>query len=226
MKSVVTDEDLALRASSDYLALCPRDQTLAAGSDGVFAAGDRWTLTSPLTDFAGAGVAPGHLVELSRPASLYGPAGEVLVVRSVGVFGVELRRKGQPSRAGLPPGPAAGASGMQFAIRTLDPQIGRADQELRLKVGREPSPPDGLWFADAELPEMREAIVLLVLYRQFLDMSRQFSGTQDQPDDWFAAKSRMYKAELDQVLSGLAIRRAFRPSPAGYPARLGARISR
>ena len=41
-----TDEDVALRAPADFPLLCPPGQVQAAGTDGCFQAGDRWTLTS------------------------------------------------------------------------------------------------------------------------------------------------------------------------------------
>ncbi len=46
-----TDEDVALRASSDFLLLCPRDQKVACGSDGLLAPASPWSLFSPSIDF-------------------------------------------------------------------------------------------------------------------------------------------------------------------------------
>ncbi len=62
-----TDEDIALRASADFSLLCPRDQKVAAGSDGAFSTSDPWTLTSASADFNALGVAAGQVVQL-RPS--------------------------------------------------------------------------------------------------------------------------------------------------------------
>ena len=46
-----TDEDIVLRAPADFGRLCPADQKIAAGSDGAFSPGARWTLTCPSAAF-------------------------------------------------------------------------------------------------------------------------------------------------------------------------------
>jgi hypothetical protein len=78
-----TDEDIALRASTDFTALCPRDQVLAAGTDGVFAASDPWTLTSTSVDFAAFGLAPGLLARLTKPTSAFCANGELFAIQAV-----------------------------------------------------------------------------------------------------------------------------------------------
>ena len=60
MIAYATDEDLAIRAPADFLALCPKDQVVAAGADGLFLPDDPWTLRSPSVNFAGAGASPGR----------------------------------------------------------------------------------------------------------------------------------------------------------------------
>ena len=70
-----TDEDIALRATADFAILCPRDQKLAAGSDGSFDPSDRWTLQSASVDFSAQGVLPGQVVQLLGPASAFRAAG-------------------------------------------------------------------------------------------------------------------------------------------------------
>ena len=51
--------------------------------------------------------------------------------------------------------------------------------------------------------------MLTVLYKQYLDQSRQFAGSlPDQatrPDDVYAAKARLAKAELDEILDRLTL---------------------
>lgn len=90
-----TDEDLALRASSDFALLAPRDQKLASGVEGYFLPSERWALRSDAVDFVAAGVGPGQIVQLLGPSPQLRPPGEALVIQSVVVPIVTLRRKGQ-----------------------------------------------------------------------------------------------------------------------------------
>ena len=103
-----TDEDIALRASTDFSALCPRDQVLAVGTDGVFAASDLWTLTSASVDFAAFGLKPGLLARLTKPTTAFGPNGELFAIQSVATGAITLRRKGQAAGVGSPRSTKAG----------------------------------------------------------------------------------------------------------------------
>lgn len=215
------DEDIALRASADFALLCPKDQCLAYGTDGVFS--DPWTLTSQSVDFQANGVAPGRIVRLTQPVSVYKPPGEAFAVVSVAPNTVVLRRKGQPPGVGQPAG-VASSSGVEFTVATLGPQIARAGYDLNrrygiddLIAGRRPCD-----LFDPQ--EVREATVLTVLYRQYLEMSR---GPQESADT-FASKSQMYKQELDDLLSRTVVRwGASRVVPAVQStSRFSTRISR
>jgi len=196
-----TDEDLAIRAPSDFVVLCPRDQRLAEGADGFFEGSDRWTLQSSSVDFAAAGLAPGHVVQLVAPSANFRPPGEVLAIDSVGIDGVRLRRKGESFGVGLPPSPPGGLLGVQFLVPTLDPQIRSACDELNRRyriddtiLGRRPD----------DLQDFRglcHATCLIVLRQRFIDLSR----TGDDEHDAFAAKAVLMAGELDDLLANLAI---------------------
>ena len=115
-----TDEDIALRASTDFIALCPRDQVLATGTDGVFDPSDPWTLRSTSVDFAAFGLVPGLLARLTRPTNVFSPNGEIFAIHGVATGAITLRRKGQlPAGIGQPPSPPGGLSGVEFAVRSL-----------------------------------------------------------------------------------------------------------
>lgn len=219
-----TDEDIALRASADFAILCPKDQCLAYGNDGVLS-GDRWTLTSPSVDFRVNGLAPGQLVRLSQPVGLFKPPGDVFVVSSVVSNAVGLRRKGQAPGVGQPAGPSGGVSNVEFTVTTLGPQIARASYELNRRFGIDDliagHRPSDLF----DPQEVREAAVLTVLYRQYLEVSR---GARESVDT-FTAKSQAYKQELDDLLARTIVHWAVAP---GVPAssqmssRLSTRLSR
>jgi hypothetical protein len=196
-----TDEDIALRASADFSLLCPRDQKVAAGTDGAFFTSDPWTLTSATADFHALGVAAGQVVQLESPGSGQ-PGGEGLAVVSTAPGSVTLRRKGQPAGVGMPPGPAAGLGGVRFKVATLGPQVALAAADINRRFGIANGLYPGRNASELADPgELRDAVVLTVLYRQYLDASREVAG----PADSFAAKAQAAKAELDDLLARLAL---------------------
>lgn len=206
MSTYATDEDIALRASADFAALCPRDQVLASGLDGVFSPADPWTLASASVDFAASGLTPGLVVRLGKPSAAFGPNGELFAVGAVAPGRVTLRRKGQPAGVGQAPSPPAGLAGVEFSVRTLGPQIALAGYDLDRRFGIDDRVA-GYRSVDLYDPrELREAAVLTVLARQYLDQARQFASPSDAPEDWYSAKARIVKAELDDVLDRLALR--------------------
>ncbi len=205
-----TDEDIALRASTDFSALCPRDQMLAVGADGVFATSDLWTLTSVSVDFAAFGLTPGLLARLTKPTTAFGPNGELFAIQRVATGAITLRRKGQAAGVGQPPSPQGGLASVEFAVRSLGPQLALASYDIDRRFGIDDCVA-GRRSVDLYDPQqLREAVVLTVLYKQYLDQSRQFtSRVADQsetPGDVYAAKARIAKAELDEVLDRLALK--------------------
>jgi hypothetical protein len=220
-----TDEDIALRASADFALLCPRDQCLASGNDGAFDPSDRWTLTSPSVDFQANELALGQVVRLSQPVSQFKPPGEGFVVVMVAPNAVTLRRKGQPIGVGQPAGPAGGLAGVEFTATTLGPQIARASYDLNRRYGIDDLIA-GRRSCDLFDPqEVREATVLTVLYRQYIEMSR---GSGEHPDI-LAEKAKLYRQELDDLLDRTVVHWAVSPGlpTASEPTtRFSTRISR
>lgn len=195
-----TDEDVVLRASADFAMLCPRDQVVASGLDGVFERADRWTLRSSTVDFEDQGVVRGQVVQLVGPSAGFRPPGEVLVIESVDEGSVLLRRKGQAPGVGQPPGPVAGLTGVEFVVATLGPQIKRVCGDLNRRYGIDERRTVDLTDPGA----LRDAAVLGVLHGQYLDMSRGPGGASDV----FAAKAKLVKTELDELLARTVVRRA------------------
>jgi hypothetical protein len=220
-----TDEDIALRASADFPILCPRDQKLAWGLDGIFLSADPWTLISTTVNFQANGLAPGQVVQLAKPVAGSRHPGEMLVIASVAPSAITLRRKGQAAGVGQAPAPATGLDNVEFLVATLGPQIALASYDLDrrygindLVVGRRTSD-----LYDPQ--EVREATVLTVLYKQYLDMSRMFEGQLDM----FAAKAQSIREELRELLDRVALH--WRPAagpgvPASSTTRFSTRISR
>ena len=220
-----TDEDVALRASADFTLLCPRDQKLAWGVDGIVDSMDRWTLRSGSVDFQSQGVLPGHVVQLLGPPVTFRAPGESLIVASVSGPAITLRRKGQALGAGQPPAPVGGLIGVEFLIATLAPQILGAMIEINHRVGISESI-RGRNFADLCDPGgLKDAVVLTVLQRQYRDMSREAGGASI---DVLAAKALVVKAELDDLLARTIVRWKSAADPIGdaSSASFAVRISR
>jgi hypothetical protein len=193
-----TDEDIALRASADFTILCPRDQKLAYGSDGIFDPSDRWTMRSSSVDFTAQGVLPGQLVQLLGPVTTFRPPGDSLIVSAVNGHYVTLRRRGQIAGSGQPPAPTNGMLGVEFLIATLAPQIQAASVDVNNRVGVNVAIPGRTALDLLDPSELCEAVVLTVLQRQYRDMSREMGNTST---DVLAAKAQIVKSELDDLLA-------------------------
>jgi hypothetical protein len=220
-----TDEDIALRASADFAILCPKDQKLAWGNDGAFSPANRWLLSSPSVDFQANGLMPGHVCQLAQPTAVFKPPGESYVVDTVAPGSVTLRRKGEATGVGQPPAPSGGLAQVEFAVTTLGPQIARASYELNRRYGIDDLVA-GRRSSDLFDPqEVREATVLTVLYRQYLDMSRGQEGR----GDTFAAKAQIFRQELDDLLARTVVHWLSVPGNVGAApptSRFGTRLSR
>jgi hypothetical protein len=194
-----TDEDVAVRAGGDFVVLCPNWQQMAAGTDGVFAAGFPWVLTSATADFEGNGVQPNHVVQLTGPKAQYPGGGQLLAVDSVSGNSVTLRRLHKDLNSGQPPASAAGLAGVTFAINTLDPQIEEASFDLKRQFGIDENIAyrASTWVYDER--DLRIATVLAVLYDRYTAEARTDRGD-------FARKITLIKSQLEQVLSRVQIR--------------------
>lgn len=194
-----TDEDVAVRAGGDYVALCPPWQQMALGFDGAFAAGSPWTLTSASVDFQANGVAPNQVVHLTQPKTQFPGGGALLAIDSVSGNSVVLRRLHQDLSIGQPPGPAAGLGGVAFAVHTLFPQIEEASFDLKRRYGIDENMFDrsSNWMYDER--DLRIATVLQVLHDRYTAETRGDKGD-------FALKIARIKNQLDEVLSRVQVR--------------------
>ncbi len=194
-----SDEDVAVRASGDFAVLTPDWQKAAFGIDGVFAPASPWALESASVDFEAAGVKPGHVVSLRKPASVFRGAGELLAVASAVGGVLTLRRIGARLGTGSPPSPTSGLTGVEFLIATLDPQIEEASFDLNRRFNIDPRVPGRAPAALYDLRELRQACVLSVLVQRYAAETRGAQGD-------FALKLQQVKQELSEVLARLELR--------------------
>ena len=221
-----TDEDIALRASADYTLLCPRDQKVAVGLDGVFLPGNAWLLGSPTVDFQGRGVQAGQVIQLTRAGSGLRPGEEGFVIVSATTDGVIVRRKGMPEGAGEPPSPPDGLTNVEFKVLTFRPQIDMATYELNRRFGIGSGPGCIGVIPLVDVKGLRDATVLTVLSRQYFAMSRELGRGPDLPSDTFANKATAIRAELDDVLARLTLHGDSSPYGPGPTTRFSTRMSR
>lgn len=162
-----SDEDIALRAMGDYTMICPQSQVLAHPTDGVFAPGSPWMLSSASSDFVAQGVHAANVILLSQPRSVFKNSGDLLAIDSVSTSSLTLRRLGAPSGRGQHPAPAAGLTAVEGTVLTFDPQIDTASFDLNRTFGIDPNvvrkTPSDLY----EPRDLQQYATLLVLGRAY-----------------------------------------------------------
>ncbi len=174
--SYCNDEDILVRAGGDFATLVPPWQLMAAGADGVFAAGSRWVLTSASVNFQNNAVSPNQVVQLTHPKSQYQGGGQFLAIDSVQDNTITLRRPYKANGVGQPPAPAVGLTGVSFTIATLDPQIAEASFDLKQRFGIDElvAPRTSTWIYDLQV--LRKAAAFTVLYDRYVSENRSATG--------------------------------------------------
>jgi hypothetical protein len=197
-----SDEDLLVHASGDFAVLCPPWQQMAYGTDGAFASGSPWVLTSASVNFTSNGVNPNQVVWLTTPKSQYPGGGAFLAVDSTSGGSITLRRPYKDLNVGQPPAPAAGLTGVTFAINTLDPQIAEATYDLKQRYMIDDNPQVGnlrasSWIYDLQV--LRVATVYSVLYERYCQEARTDRGD-------FKEKIVRYRQKLNDAISRVEVR--------------------
>jgi hypothetical protein len=194
-----TDEDVLVKASGDFVTLAPAWQCMAKGTDGVFANGLPWVLTSASVNFGTNGVKPNQVIALTGPKAQYPGGGDLLAIDSVLGNSITLRRPHKDLNVGNPPGPAAGLTGVTFSILTYDPQIEEASFDLKRRFGIDENITfrDSSWIYD--LRDLRIATVLQVLYDRYTAELRSDRG------DW-VRKMGHIRNQLSDVTARVQVR--------------------
>jgi hypothetical protein len=195
-----TDEDIAIRASSDFLVLAIESQRLAYGSDGIFTTADPWTLTSVSNNFTAQSLNTGHVVVLKYPKGPFGGSGNTLAISAVSGSSLTLRRLGMSANVGLAPSPSSGLVGVEFTVYTLSPQAELASWELNRRYNIDPDLEGRRPVDMHDMRDLRQACVLWVLAQR---LSASLTG---QADSSWMLKLKQYQYELDNTLGRLQIR--------------------
>jgi hypothetical protein len=194
-----TDEDIAVRATGDFITLCPSWQQMAYGTDGFFSANAPWVLNSTAVNFASNNVVHNQVVWLSAPKTQYPGGGQLLAIDSVSGNAITLRRLHKDLNVGQPPAPLAGLTGVTFTINTLDPQIEEVSYDLKQRFGIDENITFrySSWIYDLRV--LRMATILTVLKQRYRAETRTERGD-------FAIKANSISRELDPVLDQLQVR--------------------
>jgi hypothetical protein len=194
-----SDEDCCVRASGDFITLCPSWQQMAYGIDGAFLNGFPWVLTSTSVNFGTNGVTPNQVVLLSAPKTQYPGGGQLLAIDSVSGNSITLRRLHKDLNVGQPPAPTTGLTNVTFTINTLDPQIEEASFDLkrRFSIDENQAYRASSWLYD--LRDLRMATVLSVLKDRYRSETRTDRGD-------FALKANSISGALDDVMARLQLR--------------------
>ena len=161
--------------------IAPPWQMLASGNDGVFDPSSPWVMTSDSNSFSTQGVTAQNVIWLKGPNTAFKGNGLFLAVDSASGNSVTLRQIGQQLNVGMPPGPAAGVTGVTFTIQTLYPQIEEATYVMknRFMIDEAVAFRASFWlYQGVEDPyrEFRRAVVLQVLADRYLAESRTEHG--------------------------------------------------
>lgn len=197
-----SDEDILVHAGGDFAVLTPAWQQMAAAGDGVFNSGTPWILNSASVNFETNGVQPNQVVWLTTPKTQYPGGGAFLAVDSISGNSITLRRPYQGLNTGMPPAPAAGLTGVTFAINTLNPQIGEASYDLKQRFAIDDNALQGIlrsssWIYDLQV--LRVATVYSVLLERYTQETRSDKGD-------FEKKVHRFRQKLDDALGRVQIR--------------------
>jgi hypothetical protein len=194
-----TDEDIAVRAGMDFVALAPASQRMAGGTDGAILPADLWTLTSPTAPFLANDVHANQVVWLSGPKTQYPGGGIILAIDSIQANSITLRRLHKDLGQGDPPAPAAGLAGITFVVNTLDPQIEEAAYDLKRRYGIDETVLIQSSANMYDLRDLRMAVVLAVLQARYIQEARGDRGD-------FPRKIGLLTAQLASVLERVEVR--------------------
>jgi len=172
---------------------------MARGTDGAFANGIPWVLSSASVNFQTNGVQPNQVIALTGPKSQFPGGGDLLAVDSVSGSSITLRRPYKDLNVGMPPVPAAGLTSVTFSILTYDPQIASACFDIKRRFGIDENITfrDSSWIYD--LQDLRMLTVLTVLYDRYTAELRSDRG------DW-QRKMGHIRNLRDEVLDRVQVR--------------------
>lgn len=163
-----TDEDVAAWDGESWLNLVPRSQVLASGVDGVFTPAQPWILTSVSNAFANQGCVAGCVCAITGPATTFPNNGRIFAIDGAAGNSLRLRTVGRALNVGQAPGPAAGATGVEFTVWTFTPQIATHSTDLRRQFDLDAAPNRSIAYLSEAGEELRQVATLRVLRWAYL----------------------------------------------------------
>lgn len=214
-----TDEDVVALAGADFQVLADRWHKFASGADGVFVAGDPWTLTSASNDFVAQGLLANMVVQLLKPAANFPGSGDLLAIEAVSARSLGLRRVGEAAGVGQAPAPAAGLAGVVFLVTSLRRQIEDTSYLLNEQFTIDPNLPLRSPGDIYDLRVMRRLTVYQVVLRQYASQNRSAKGD-------FADKVAYYQEAYQAELAAAALRWGARGTLEPATSRFSTKVTR
>jgi hypothetical protein len=188
----VTDEYIADLAATEFALIAPRDQDGASGSDGVFAAGNLFVLTSASAQFAAQGVVAGDLCAILDSKADSARVRGIYVATAVANGSLTLRTRGPRVGFGAPPGLLGGETNLRFRVPTARPQAALSAAKFRRRY-RIAVPANVLNPYD-----FAPAVAYDVLVELYTLAARQASA--DAARDSLMAKAKLFAANRDEEI--------------------------
>jgi hypothetical protein len=201
-----TDEDVAVRAAGDFMVVCPEDQKITAGSDGVTDSANPWQFTSATGNFVVRGVVSGHIIRLGGGVadaatirSAYGPSGDLFVVDTVdSATQLTLRRLRQLSGVGMPPG-ATTITAIPFKMLTFAPQIEENSYSINKRFEIDSTLPFRTVGRLFDIRELQQLTVLGTLKWAY------FNAWRNSQQDAYLDKAKMVRSDYTDLLDRLVV---------------------
>lgn len=195
---LITDVDLLKVDPEPYMVDSPAVVKRCGGTNGIVA-GTQFTAAG--VDFDAWQIAAGNVIHLASVDLTINGVFEIVEVIDSGHLTVSQLRTSPTD----PPIPAAAASGLTWAIKTLGPHIGQAELELSCRLRLKPGKPDAVYALSEvqNVEAVKHVLTALLLSRVF----GSICTASGEADIWalYEKKRMWYQQQCEALLSAMSI---------------------
>lgn len=196
--ALITDVDIVKTDPEVYLVESPAVVKRCGGTNGI-AAGTQFTAAG--VDFDAWQISAGNVLCLSSTDLTINGAFEIVEVIDSGHLAISQLRN-SPTDPAIP---AAAASGLTWAIKTLGPQIEQAELELSCRLGLKPGKPDAAHALSEvqNIDAVKQVLTALLLAKVF---GALYTASAETDIRAVYEKKRMwYEKQAERLLSTISI---------------------
>lgn len=196
---LITDVDVLKVDPEVYLVESPAVVKRGAGTNGLVA-GTQFTAAG--VDFDAWQITAGMVLSLSSVDGLINGVFEIVEVIDSGHLTVSQLRN-SPTDPAIP---AAAASGLTWAIKTLSPQIEQAELELSCRLGLKPGKPDAAYALSEvqNIEAVKQVLAAMLLARVFGTIYMASAETDIRAV--YEKKRMWYETQGERLLAGANVR--------------------